>query len=126
MVGHRVAQDVDLQDVGDEFLCVGLEIRVHERDVVVAGDDVAERGEALVDAADGDGVGEGVAQVLQFLVGGGGREQQAVAVSGGEAPDDACAGDGGGDDGDDVRELGFEDRVEGFRGAEADERVGVG
>jgi hypothetical protein len=82
---------------------------VHERDVVVGADDVAERRQALLDSLDLDAVRDAVAQVLQLLVRGRGRDQQAFAVAGGQAADDARAGDGGVADGDDALELGFED-----------------
>jgi hypothetical protein len=54
---------------------------VHERDIVVARDNVAEGREALLDALDGDGGREGIAQVLQLLVGGGVGHEEAVAVA---------------------------------------------
>jgi hypothetical protein len=38
--------------------------------VVIAADDVAQGGETLLDALDFDGGREGVAEVLEFLVGG--------------------------------------------------------
>ena len=84
---------------------------MHESDVVVGADDVAEGGKALFDALDLDAVGNAVSQMLQLLVGGRGRDQQAFAVTGGEAADDAGAGDGGVADGDHILELGFEDAV---------------
>jgi len=56
---------------------------VHEGDVVVGADDVAEGGEALFDALDGYGVREGVAQVLKFLVRCGGGDEEAFAVTSG-------------------------------------------
>ena len=52
-----------------------------ERDVVVAADDVAEGGQALFDALDRHGRGEGVAQVLEFLVRSGGGDEEAFAVT---------------------------------------------
>ena len=94
--------------------------------MIVRADDVPQRGEALLDALDFDGVGQRVAQVLEFLVGCGCGDEQALAVARREAPDDARSGDRAVRDGDDVRELGFEDRIEVRAGAEGDEAVGVG
>ena len=54
---------------------------MHECDVVVAGDDVSEGGEALLDALDGDGFGEGVAEVLELLICCGRGDEEAVAVT---------------------------------------------
>ena len=79
--------------------------------MVVGDDDVAESGEALLDALDAHAVGQAVAQVLQLLVGGGGGHEEAFAVAGRETADDAGAGDGGADGGDDVLEFSFENAV---------------
>lgn len=111
IVRDRLAEDLDAEDVGDDFFGFALEVRVHEGDVVVGADDVAEGGEALFDALDLDAVGDAVSQVLQLLVGGGRGDEQAFAVAGGQAADDAGAGNGGVADGDYVLELGFEDAV---------------
>lgn len=111
VVRNGLAEDLDAEHVGDDFLGLALEVGVHEGDVVVGADDIAECGEALFDSLDLHAVGDAVAQVLQLLVGGRGRDQQAFAVAGGQAADDARAGDGGVADGDDILELGFEDAV---------------
>lgn len=123
IVGDSLAEDLYAEDVGDDLFSLALEVWVDEGDVVVGGDDVAEGGEALLDAGDADAVGEGIAQMLQFLVGCGGGNEEALAVAGGEAADDAGAGDGGADGGDDVLQFGFEDGVEVFRGAEGNQGV---
>jgi len=49
--------------------------------VVVGADDVAEGGEPLFDASDLDGFGEGIAKVLQFLIGSCGGDEEAFAVA---------------------------------------------
>jgi len=54
---------------------------VDEGDVVVGADDVAEGGEALFYPLDFYGVGDGVAEVLEFLVGGCGGDEEAFAVA---------------------------------------------
>jgi hypothetical protein len=68
VVGDGLSEDLDLEDVGDDFLSLPVDVWVHEGDVVVSGDDVAECRETLFDALNGDGVREGVAQVLELLV----------------------------------------------------------
>lgn len=64
------------------LLGLALNVRVDERDVVVAADDVAQRRQPLLYPLDLDLVGDRVAQVLQFLVGRRGRDEQAFAVAG--------------------------------------------
>ena len=81
VIGDRLAEDLDLEHVGDDLLRLAVDVRVHERDVVVARDDVPERGQALLDALDGDGFGEGVAEVLELLICCGRGDEEAVAVT---------------------------------------------
>ena len=109
VVGDCLAEDLDTQHIGDDLLRLALQVRVHERDVVVGADDVSERREALFDPLDFDAIRDAVAQVLQLLVRGRGGHQQAFAVAGGQAADDTGAGDGGVADGDYALEFGFED-----------------
>ena len=45
-----------------------VEICVEEGDVVVAGDQVAQRGQTLVDSLDDDAVGQGVTEVAELVV----------------------------------------------------------
>lgn len=104
-----LSEDLDAEDVADDFFCFSVELRVHQRHVVVARDDVAERGETLFDALDDDLVGEAVAEHLQLLVGGGARDEQALSVAGGEASDAAHSSDGRVHDWNVLGELLFED-----------------
>lgn len=123
VAGNSLAEHLDLEGVGNDLLRLPVDVGVHERDIVVARDHVTERRETLLDTLDGDTGRERVAEVLELLVGGGGGHEEAVAVAGGEAADDAGAGDGRVDDGDDVGELGLEDRVEVGRRGEGREAV---
>ena len=107
-----MAEDLDFEDVRDDLLRLAIDIRVDERDVVVASDHVPERRETLLDALKSDGFRECISQVLQFLVGRCGWDEEPVAVAGGETADDAGATDGGVYYGDYFSELGFEGRVE--------------
>jgi len=100
-----------LQCICDDFLRLPLQIRVYERHVVIAADDVSERGQPFFYTLDLYRRGEGVTQMLQLLVGGGCWDEEAVSVAGCEAPDYAGAGDGGVADGDYVLEFGLEDAV---------------
>lgn len=126
IIGDSLAENLYTQDIGNDLLSLSLQIRVNQSNVVVCDNDVTESRQPLLDALDPDAVGEGVAKVLQLLVGGGGGDEEALAVARGEAADDAGAGDGGADGRNDVLELGLEDGVEVLGGAEGDEGVGVG
>lgn len=126
VIRDRLPEDLDAQHVRNDLLRLALDVRVHERDVVVGANHITESGKPLLDALDAHLVGDAVAQVLQLLVGGRGGDEQALAVAGRQAADDARAGDGRVADGDDVLQLGFEDGVEVLRGADGDEGVRVG
>jgi hypothetical protein len=67
--------DLDPQHVRDDLLRLPVEVRVHERHVVVARHDVAERREPLLNALHDNGVGQRVAQVQQL----GGKHTQKSA-----------------------------------------------
>ena len=125
VVCDGLAENLDLEYVRDDLLRLAVDVGVHERDVVVARDDVAERGEALLDSLEGNGVGEGVAEVLELLVRRRRGHEEPVAVAGGETADDARAADGGVHDGDDLAELGLEGGVEVGAALDGDEAVRV-
>ena len=65
----------------DNLLGLLAHFGVDEGNVVVDGDAVSERGEALLHTLDTHGIGEGIADVLELLVGGGGREEESVSVA---------------------------------------------
>ena len=117
---------MDSEDITDDFFGFAGEIGVDEGDVVVGADAVTKGGEAFFDTLDLDAIGEGVADMLEFLIGGDGGDDQTVLVAGNEAADGAGFTDGGVDDGDVIGELLFEDRVEVLRGTEGAKAVGVG
>ena len=62
------------------LLRLPLDIRMHQRDMVVAADDVSQRRQALLDALDLDAIRYRVAQVLEFLVRRRGRDEETFAV----------------------------------------------
>ena len=66
--GDGLAEDLDLEDIRDDLLRLAVDVGMHERDMVVACDNVTERREALLDTLKGDGVWEGVTEVLELLV----------------------------------------------------------
>lgn len=44
VVGDRLSEYFDFQHVGDDLFCLAIDVGMHEGDVVVACDDVAECG----------------------------------------------------------------------------------
>lgn len=56
--GDSVPENFDPEGIGDDLLGVTVEVRMDEGDVVISGDDVAERGEALLNALDDNFVGK--------------------------------------------------------------------
>jgi len=44
IIGDRLSEHFDLQDVGNDLLRFAIEVWMHEGDVVVTRDDVSERG----------------------------------------------------------------------------------
>jgi hypothetical protein len=150
VIGDRLTEDLNLQHISDDLLRLPVDVGVYQRDKVVAGDDVSEGGETLLDPLDCDAFGEGVAEVLEFLVGRSGGDEETVAVTCVARKGSGCS-DGGGkkrkkrgrtgnqssdnpgstnarlNDGDDVSELCLEGRVEvGRAGGDGRKAVGVG
>jgi hypothetical protein len=122
----RLAEDLDFEDVRDDLLRLAVDIGVHQRDVIVASDHVPKRRESLLNALKGNGVREGISQVLQFLVRRCGRYEEPVAVAGGETADDAGAADGCVHYRDYVAELGFEGGVKVRAALDGGEAVRIG
>ncbi len=70
IIGDCLPKDLHAKNIGDDFLGFTLDVGVHQGDVVISTDDVAEGGEALLNPLNLDGIWDRIAQVLQFLVGG--------------------------------------------------------
>lgn len=81
VIGDGLSEDLDLEDIGDDLLGLAVDVWVDEGDVVVARDDVSERGESLFYPLDRDGVWQRVSQVLELLVRCRRWDKQAVAVT---------------------------------------------
>ena len=95
IVRDRLAEDFDFEHVCDDLLRLAVPVRVHQGDMVVARNDVAERREPFFDALECDRVRKRVAQVLQLLVSRGRGHEEPMAVARGEAADNAGTADGG-------------------------------
>ncbi len=90
IVGNGVAEYLDLEHVGYDLLGLLVQVGVDERDVVVARDHVAQRGQTLLDALYAHRVGQAVPDMLELLIGCGARHEQAVAVADDEAANDTA------------------------------------
>ncbi len=102
---HRLPEDLHPEHVLQQLLRLPVEVRVHQGDVVVAGDDVAQRGQARrvrPQAGHPHRVRQGVPGAAQLAVGGAGREEEAAPVPGGQAANDAAAAEGEGHHGEGV------------------------
>lgn len=64
VVSDGLSENLDFEDISDDFFCLSVDVGVHKGDVVVACDDVSEGGETFLDTLDGDGIGERISQVL--------------------------------------------------------------
>lgn len=69
VVCDRLTENLDFQDIGDDLFCFAVDVWVDEGDVVIACNNISECGESLFDSLDGYGLGEGISQVLELLVG---------------------------------------------------------
>jgi hypothetical protein len=112
VAGDGVPESLDAEDVGDDVLSLAVDVRVDERDVVVAGNNVAEGGETLLHTLDDDVVGERIPEVEKLLVSRGGGYKQAVLVADGKAANDAGRSNRAVNNGNVLSKLGLENRVE--------------
>jgi hypothetical protein len=87
IIGDCVAENFNIQNVGNDFLSFLVQIGMDQSDVVVAGDHVAQRRQTLLDASNLNGIGQAVANVLQLLVRGGIGHEQTVSIARCETPD---------------------------------------
>lgn len=71
VVRNGLAEDLDLEHIGDNLLCLAVDVGMYKRNVVVACNHVAERGQPLLYALDRNDVGQGVAEMLELLIGSG-------------------------------------------------------
>lgn len=105
VVGDRLAEDFYAQDVCDSinhnqvscvfgrcdrakgesgvhFFGFPLQIRMHQRNVVIAANDISKRRQSLFYSLNLDGIRECVSEMLQFLIRRCGRDEEAFAVAG--------------------------------------------
>lgn len=94
--------------------------------MVVADNAVSEGRKPLFDTLDDDAFGEGVAQVLKFVVRASARDKETSAVSNGDSAHESASCDGSVHNGDVVGELLLKHAVKVFASADSDKRVGVG
>jgi len=109
IIRHRLSENLHPQHIRHQLLRLPLNIRMHQRHVIIRYNHISQCGQPLLNTLDLDGIGERVAQVLEFLIRGRCGHEQAVAVSGGQTTDYAGSGDGAVADWNQVGEFGFED-----------------
>ena len=76
-----MSKHFDVKCVGDEFFGFTFKIWMHQGDVVIGADDIAQCREAFFNASNRGCFRKGVADMLEFLVSGGCRKEEAFAVS---------------------------------------------
>ena len=69
VISDCLSEDFDLENVRNDFFGLTINVGVHESNIVVACNDVSERGKALFYTLDRDRVWEGIPEVLKLLVG---------------------------------------------------------
>lgn len=126
VAGNGLLENLDTKDVCDDFLCFTLNVRMHQRNVVVAAYDVAQGRQPFLDSLDLHTIRKTVSQVEQLLVSGLRRNQKPPSVTCRHPAHYSCAGNRCVDDWNDVSQLGLEGRVEVFRPANGNQGVGVG
>mmetsp|Transcript_94561 Transcript_94561/g.276341 ORF Transcript_94561/g.276341 Transcript_94561/m.276341 type:complete len:237 (+) Transcript_94561:58-768(+) len=105
-------EDVDLQRVRDRLLRLTVHVCVYQSHVVVAGDAVPQRREALVQLLNLHAVRQVAADVPQLQVRGDARQEQTMPVANGHTPHDPRSADGARNDRDVLAKLGLEQAVE--------------
>ena len=81
VVGDCLPEDLHLEHVRDNLFRLTIQIWMYKSNVVVACDNVSESGKSLFYSLDGDSIGEGVSEVLEFLICCGRGYQQTVSVA---------------------------------------------
>ena len=81
VIGNCLSEDFDLENIRNDFFGLTINVGVHESDVVVACNNVSECGKSLFYTLNGHGIGEGVPQVLELLVGSCRWHEETVTVS---------------------------------------------
>ena len=81
VIGDRLSEDLDLEYIGDDFLGLTVNVGMYEGDVVVARNNVSERRQSLLYTLYRDAIWEGIAEVLELLVGRCRRDEETMTVS---------------------------------------------
>lgn len=109
---NGLSKDLHPKHVANHVLRLAVDVRMDERDVVVAGYYISKGTEPFLYALDDHGVGEGVAQVAELDIGGGGGDEETAAVADGGSAYEAAPGDRGVYYWDVGGQFGFEDGEE--------------
>jgi hypothetical protein len=114
LTAHRLSKDFDAQDIRYNFFRFPIRIGMNQSDVIIGGDDIAQSTKSFFNALDDDLVGKGIAQMIQFLIGGGIGDEQSSDIANRGATDKATACNGSVQDGNVISELGFQDGIKVF------------
>lgn len=125
VLADRLSEDFDSQHISDDFLGLLINVWVHQGDVVVTHNHVAQSREFVFHALDLDFVRDAISDLEELLVCCSGGNKKAILVACSETPDDTAAGNGGLNNGDVVSEFALEDAVKVLGTPDRDEAVGV-
>ena len=109
-----LSKDFHSQNIRNHVFRLSINIRMHQRHVIVGGYDIPERRQALFNALHDDAVGKRIAQVLEFQVRRGVGNEQSPTIPDRRASDEATAGNRGVNDGNVIAQFGFKDGKEVF------------
>mmetsp|Transcript_46829 Transcript_46829/g.141855 ORF Transcript_46829/g.141855 Transcript_46829/m.141855 type:complete len:304 (-) Transcript_46829:106-1017(-) len=126
LTGDGLTEHLHSQYVRDDVLSLSINVGMDEGDVIVAGDDVPQRRQPLLDALNDDAVGERIPEMSQFLIGRRVGDDETAAIADGRASHESTSADGGVYDGNVLGQFRFEDGVEVLGSADTREAVRVG
>ena len=69
IISDGMSEDLDIEHIADDLLGLLVQIGVHQSHVVIAGNDISERRETLLDTPHTYRIRQAVSQVLQLLIG---------------------------------------------------------
>ena len=65
---NRLSENLHAQHIGDDLLRFPIQVGVHKSNMVVAGDEVSQRRETLINTTNHDIVGKGITDMLKLHI----------------------------------------------------------